>query len=71
MEASEFIYHLGNCHIYDDHIESLKEHLNRIAYDFPTLEIIEKYDNIEDYTESDFIIKNYRFHETIKMKMRK
>ena len=71
LEASEFIYHLGNCHIYDDHIESLKEHLNRIAYDFPTLEIIEKYDNIEDYTESDFIIKNYRFHETIKMKMRK
>ncbi len=71
LEAYEFIYHLGNCHIYDDHIEPLKSHLDRPPYTFPTIDIKCKHENIEDYVETDFEIKNYQSHETIKMKMRK
>ena len=29
LNAKEFIYYLGNTHIYDDHIESLKEQILR------------------------------------------
>ena len=34
LEAGEFIHHLGNCHIYDDHIELLEEqtNVNRILF---------------------------------------
>lgn len=71
LEAYEFIYHLGNCHIYDDHIEPLKSHLVRRPYTFPTIDIKCKHENIEDYVETDFEIKNYQSHEIIKMKMRK
>ena len=71
LEAYEFIYHLGNCHIYDDHIEPLKSHLDRRPYTFPTIDIKCKHENIEDYVETDFEIKNYQSHEIIKMKMRK
>ena len=71
LESHEFIYHLGNCHIYDDHIEALKNHLDRRPYTFPTIDIKCKHENIEDYVENDFEIKNYQSHETIKMKMRK
>jgi len=71
LEASDFYYYLGNCHIYDDHVEPLKEQLNRVPYDFPHLEITELCDNINDYKEEMFTIKNYNFHESIKMNMRK
>ena len=71
LVSYEFIYHLGHCHIYDDHIERLKSHLDRRPYTFPTIDIKCKHENIEDYVETDFEIKNYQSHEIIKMKMRK
>ena len=36
----------------------------------PKLYIKNKYENIADYKLNDFIIKNYKSHDTIKMKMR-
>jgi len=71
LEASDFYYYLGNCHIYDDHIEPLKEQIKRIPYQFPTLNITKLCNDINDYTEDMFIIENYNFSETIKMNMRK
>ena len=75
LEAREFVYYLGNCHIYDDHIDALKEQIARVPYAFPKLIIDNNNDkkekNIEDYTEDDFILQEYKFHEVIKMEMRK
>ena len=71
LEAHEFIYHLGNCHIYDDHIEALSEQVKRTPYVFPKLTISSKKTNINDYEVSDFIIEDYKFHSAIKMEMRK
>jgi len=39
LEASNFYYYLGNCHIYDDHIESLTLQAQREPYEFPTIKI--------------------------------
>lgn len=71
LEAQDFYYYLGNCHIYDDHIDLLKEQANRVPYNFPTLKITEKCEDISHYKEEMFIVENYEFHETIKMEMRK
>jgi thymidylate synthase len=71
LEASDFYYYLGNCHIYDDHAESLTEQIKRTPYAFPTLIITKLCDDINDYSEDMFIIENYNFNETIKMNMRK
>lgn len=71
LKPYEFIYHLGNAHIYDDHIESLKIQVDRQPYDFPTIEIKQTRDNINDYTMDDFELTGYKAHETIKMEMRK
>ena len=40
---------------------------NRIPYNFPSIEILNKYDNIEDYKLDDFLIKDYNYHEQIKL----
>ena len=71
LESDEFIYYLGNTHIYDDHFESLKLQIERDPYPFPSIEIINKYDNICDYRETDFLLEDYKYHESIKMLMRK
>ena len=39
LDAYEFIYHIGNAHIYDDHLEVLKEQVERLPYEFPVLTI--------------------------------
>lgn len=71
LEAEEFIYNLGNCHIYDDHIEALTKQLDNKLFKFPTISISNLYKNIEDYSIDDLIINNYECNETIKMEMRK
>ena len=45
------------------------EQIIRKPYDFPTMEIKEKRENIDDYVIDDFIIRDYTHHEPIKMKM--
>ena len=61
---------LGKFHIYDDHINELKEQIQREPYNFPSITISKK-DNINDYVLEDIIVNDYNYHPPIKMKMRK
>ena len=66
----EFVYFLGNAHIYEDHINPLKEQLDRTPYDFPKISIKTKHENINDYTLDDLEwLSKYEYHPTIKMDM--
>jgi thymidylate synthase len=69
LQAHEFVYHLGNAHIYQEHIEPLMKQLERTPYEFPKIEICEKREKIENYKIDDIKIINYKSHETISMKM--
>jgi len=71
LEAKEFVYFLGNAHIYDDHLEPLREQMSRKPYEFPKLEILQTRLNINDYVVKDFNLIDYKYHEKIKMEMRK
>ena len=69
LEAHEFVYFMGNCHIYENHIESVKPQLLREPLPFPTVSIKTIKENINDYQVEDFIINGYNSHDQIKMKM--
>lgn len=69
LEAHEFIYYLGNAHIYESHLDAIEEQLPRVPYKFPTVAVHIKRDNINDYTMDDFELRDYKSHEVIKMKM--
>jgi thymidylate synthase len=69
LEAYEFVYFLGNAHIYEEHIPALSEQILREPYELPTLQIVNQRENINDYEVSDFQLMNYKSHDTIKMKM--
>ena len=69
LVAHEFVYFMGNSHIYKDHIEPLKEQVQRKPYEFPRVAINTKRDNIDDYVIEDFTILDYQYHKSIQMKM--
>ena len=69
LEAYEFVYFKGNCHIYEDHVEGLKLQITRKPFPFPTLSIKQVRENISDYTIEDFVLENYQHHEPIKFQM--
>jgi len=69
LEAHEFVYFMGNCHIYEDHVEGAKLQLTREPIEFPTVSIKSIRENINDYQVSDFELDNYKSHDTIKFQM--
>ena len=70
LKAKEFIHFIGDAHIYDDHCDILKQQINREPYSFPQITIDNTYDNINNYEVKDFTIKNYKYHNALKMEMR-
>ena len=69
LEAFEFIHFMGDAHLYEDHVEPMKELLTRVPYEFPTVSISQVRENINDYQVEDFEIVGYKSHEVIKMTM--
>lgn len=69
LVAHEFIHFMGNCHIYEEHVELMQEILNRQPYDFPKLKINCVRENINDYQIGDFEVSNYVSNNVIKMQM--
>jgi thymidylate synthase len=69
LEAHEFVYFKGNCHIYEEHVEGMKTQLARKPHPFPTVTVRQVRDNIDDYTLEDFELHNYVSHPQIKFKM--
>ena len=69
LEVGEFIHTFGDAHIYTNHIEQVKEQLNREPLELPTLKINLTIKNIDDFKMSDFELINYKSHDTIKAEM--
>jgi thymidylate synthase len=65
----EFVYFMGDCHIYEEHLDAAQIQLLCSPYPFPTLDILSKNDNINDYNIDDFKINDYIHHPPIKVKM--
>ena len=65
LEVGEFIWTGGDCHIYDNHVEQVREQLSREPYPFPRLRILPK-PSLFDYEFDDFEVLDYRHHPAIK-----
>ena len=69
LEAYEFVYFAGNCHIYENALDACKLQITRNPYPFPRVDIKQIRENINDYQVEDFEIHNYVSHEAIKVAM--
>ena len=68
LEPDKLIHFIGDAHIYENHVEPLKQQIIRPNYSMPTIQINKK-NSINDYEFDDIKIKNYKYHPTIKMDM--
>jgi thymidylate synthase len=70
LKAKSFNYHIGNAHIYEDHISALKEQITRVPLKPPKIKILQRYSNINDYSEKDIEIHKYIYGNKIQMMMK-
>ena len=66
LQPGEFIWTGGDCHLYSNHMEQVREQLSRTPYPLPKLIIKRKPDSIFDYKFEDFEITDYQSHPHIK-----
>jgi thymidylate synthase len=66
LEAGDFIWTGGDCHLYLNHLEQADLQLSREPYPLPELVIRRRPPTLFDYDFEDFEIRNYRHHPPIK-----
>lgn len=65
LDVGELIWTGGDCHIYNDHVEQVREQLRRSPRAYPQLRL-NKAASIFDYDFSDISVDGYDPHPTIK-----
>ncbi|CAI4224956.1 unnamed protein product [Auanema sp. JU1783] len=69
LKTGDFVHTLGDAHVYQNHVEPLREQLKRTPTAFPTIEFSDDVKSIDDFTADKIILKNYNPQATIKMDM--
>lgn len=66
LEVGEFIHTIGDAHIYSNHLDQVKEQLERTPRPAPKLKFKQVHDSIFDYEPGDIVVEGYDPHPTIK-----
>lgn len=66
MEVGEFVHVIADCHIYDRHVDSIKELLSREPLPAPKFWINPEIKNFYDFTVDDLKLIDYETHPQIK-----
>ena len=66
MEPGELVHVIADAHIYDRHIDIVKELIKRPTYPAPTFKLNPDIKDFYEFTTDDIIIDNYQAGEQIK-----
>ncbi len=64
LQPGDFVWTGGDVHIYDNHVDQVREQLTRTPYPFPTLRVAPK--PLFDVAYEDLEVVGYQHHPTIK-----
>ncbi|MBU3061427.1 thymidylate synthase [Nocardia sp. NEAU-G5] len=65
LEPGDFIWTGGDCHIYDNHVDQVREQLTRDPYPFPRLRL-RPAPSLFEYAYEDVEVLGYQHHPAIK-----
>ncbi len=68
-EPGEFIHTFGDAHIYENHLDAVREQLKRQPKPFPKIEIEGRLKSLDDFKPEMVILKNYDPHPPIKAEL--
>ena len=63
FEAGELVHVIADAHIYDKHVEIVKELITREPYDAPEFVIDKSIDDFYAFSTASFKLKGYQYHE--------
>ncbi len=66
LKVGDFIHTFGDAHIYNNHINQVKEQLSREHYTLPKLSLNPSVRSVYDFTFEDINIEGYKAHPNIK-----
>lgn len=66
LEPGDFVWTGGDCHIYDNHLEQVREQLTREPFPYPTLRFARTPDSVLEYEYDDFVVEDYQHHAPIR-----
>ena len=69
LEVGDFVHTFGDLHIYENHVEALKQQLHRTPYPMPTLVLNREVKDIDSFTFEDINLMNYQHHPAISLKV--
>ena len=69
LKPGKFIHVYGDIHIYENHVEQVKEQLKRKPRPFPKVRIEGKLNKLEDFTPDKVILENYDPYPPIKAEL--
>jgi thymidylate synthase len=69
LEVGDLIITIGDAHIYNNHIDQVKEQLKRKPLPLPTLKLNSEIEVITDFEMNDIELVDYKSHEAIKAPM--
>jgi thymidylate synthase len=68
-EPGEFVHTFGDVHIYENHLEQVKEQLSREPKPFPTIELDPSVKTIDDLKPEHVKLVNYEAHPALKAEL--
>lgn len=69
LDVGDLIITIGDAHIYNNHIEQVKEQLSRKPFPLPTLKLSPEISVITDFEMDDIELVDYQSHDSIKAPM--
>lgn len=69
LEPGEFVHTFGDVHIYENHIEQVKEQLKRKPREFPTLTIDKSVTSLETFTPDKVTLEGYDPYPMLKAEL--
>ena len=70
--AKKLVQVMGDAHVYESHVDALREQAKLDPFTFPKLKMKRKMTSVKDLEAlifEDFLLEKYNSHQTIKMKM--
>src|SRR4051794_30315615 len=65
LGVGDFVWTGGDCHIYDNHVDQVREQLSREVYPFPRLDL-KPAASLFDYQFEDFEVVGYEHHPALR-----
>lgn len=67
LKADKFVYFLGDAHIYNNHLDKMKDMISRKARSFPKIKFSGHQSRIEDFKYENIHVEGYYPHPKIQM----